>query len=424
MVGAVSAKRVRPRGVVLGAKLALALFLTLGLFEAALHAFPALLPAWYLELFPMHGVEFFRPGILERTPIEGLPLPIPLEPLSGPPPADLVELGLVPPSEDSDRRRFPRVEIPVDSLGFPNPRDVEDADLVILGDSMAVAAGARAPRGLQAELEEATGLRVSNLGVAGIGPVQEAWLLEEMALAKSPRCVVWLFFGGNDVTLSLEPFVHRQRGETTWAEAYADRRKPRLVLPDLVARSLARRPAARREPLPGVSFTLADGTAQPLWFNPFTLRQLEWTREQWQGNRGWIEVRAVLARARELCASRGIALVLVYVPPAEEVYLPHVEPDAARIHAMASFDLPHPVAAEPARFLAALLERRSSLEACVRDFCAENGIAFLSAVPALEALARKGELGYLVTDTHWQDAGQRAVLAPLVALLEREGVLE
>jgi hypothetical protein len=424
MAAAAPTTSARSRAVRVGIGLLLALGAALLLAEALLHAFPALLPRWYRELFPMHGIEFFRPGILEETPIEGLPLPILVEPHAGPPPADLKDMGVVPAGEDADRRRFPEVVIPIDAQGFPNPRVLDAADLLILGDSFAVAAGSRRPPGLAALLEEATGKSVYNLGVSAVGPVQEAWLLENVGLAKEPRCVLWLFFAGNDATASLEPLLHRERGRATYAQAYAERRAPRFILADL-ARKLAARPDEREaQPVPGIPFTLADGSVQELWFNPFTLRQLAWSRDDWQANRGWIAVQSILERGREACESRGAKLVLVYLPTAEEVYLPFVAQDPGRVHALASFGLAEPLAIEPRELHETLLERRASLESCVREFCAAQRITFFSAVPALESLARRGELAYLVADTHWHSEGQRALLEPLLEVLRREGVVE
>ena len=60
----------------------------------------------------------------------------------------------------------------------------------------------------------------------------------------------------------------------------------------------------------------------------------------------------------------------------------------------------------------------------MRDFCAAEGIRFVSATPALTELARGGEIGYLVTDTHWQAVGQSALVEPILRELDSLGVLD
>jgi hypothetical protein len=409
----------------LALRLLLAFLAALLALELALQLFPALLPRGYRARFPMQGVELFHPGVLERTPVEGLPLPLLGGPQRGPPPSDLKELGVVPPEEESDARAFPEVEIPADGLGFPNPTELERADLALIGDSFAVAMGVTRPAGLQARLARATGLRVFNAGVAGIGPVQERWLLEAVVLPKQPRAVLWFFFEGNDLSASYEPLLHRQAGRTTWAEAYADRRRPRLFLPDLLAHVFSPRSGEPRcSPLPAFLLRRADGSAQRLWFHPDYLRQLATGAADWAANPVWAAVQAELRAARDACRARGTRLLLVYLPTKEALYLPRVEPDPALLLRTASATLAAPLPVEPAAFQEQALANRHALEELVRAFCAAEGIPFLPATPGLEALAARGELGFLVADSHWQSVGQEALLEPLLAFLREQGVLE
>jgi len=421
----VSAPRAKGgRATRLATKLLLAVLAAVGVvgaLEVLLHAAPSILPYWYRRTFPMHGVELFHPGLLDRVPIEGVPLPLVVEPRRGPPPADLKELGLVPREEASDVRRFPWIHVPADERGFPNPEVFDAADIVLIGDSFAVAAGVLEPEGLQGRLAAATGLRVYNLGVSALGPVRELWLLENVALGMKPRCVVWFFFSGNDVIGSARPLVEKSKGNETWGQLYADHRPPRLILPDLIrkAASSAFSEPAGADPLPGFRYTLADGTVQPLWFLPFHLQMLRLDRAQWEGNNGWKNARDVLSRASETCTAAGVRFLVVYVPSKVEVYLPYVEADPDQLDRTMSWDYP-----EPRPDLQELLERRRSLEEAASAFCAASWIPFLSATGPLESMAARGELGYLVADTHWQVDGQAALLPSLLAWLESEGILE
>jgi len=403
----------------------IALGLSLGLVELAFHLSPGLLPAGYRERFAMHGVELFHPGILETTPIRGVPLPLVVQAHVGPPPADLKELGVAPQEQDDDARRYPEIHLPSDANGFPNQRALEQADILFLGDSFGVALGALEPEGLQQALSEATGLTVYNLSIAGIGPVREEFLLERVGLELQPRCVVWFFYSGNDATLSIDPLVQEYHGRKTWAEAYADRRAPSLHLPELVRLALAR-PAAPplADPLPGHGFRLEDGTLQPIWFLPDNLRQATWTRERWEQELGWRNAREVLARVKERCSREGVALLLVYVPTKAEVYLPHIEAQAPLVLENARRRFQEPISATADEFLSQALAQRTSLEESFHAFCEEQGVSQLSATPYLAALAAAGELGYLATDSHWQETGQLTLLKPLVDALIGMGVVE
>lgn len=396
----------------------------LGGIELLLHLAPGVLPRGYLAHYPGHGTEFLHPDVFERTPVEGILLPHLSASRIGPPPADLVELGLAPRDADEDRRAFPRVVIPADERGFVNVALPAQAELALVGDSFGVACGVREPAGLQALLEERTGLGVFNASVAGIGPAQERWLLETEVLPRTPRVVVWLFFGGNDVTADHEAWLARRAGHATWAEAWPERRRPRWILPDLVARSLASPPPAPcPQPLPPFELELVDGGARRQWFAPDQLAQLAWDEATWRAYPAWEPVRTTLVAAHEACRARGARLLFVYLPSAPEVLLPFARPDPALlVRALGATG--QPVPAEPAEaLLARMLAHRHALEAVLRAACTEAGIPFLSAVPALTAAASEGQQVYLVTDTHWTATGQRALLEPLLAFLRAEGGL-
>jgi hypothetical protein len=406
----------------LSAAVVLAVLVAIAGAELVLRVEPRLLPGWYLERFPLYGAELFDREAFEHTPVDGLPLPIPVAPHVGPPPSDLKGMGLVPEDEDRDARDFPRVVLPVDELGLPNERALEAADLLLVGDSFAVSAGMSEPPGLQARLAVASGLTIYNLGVAGIGASQELYLLETVGLPKAPRAVVWLFFAGNDTIDALVLRRAKKQGATSFADLHPGKRAPALVLPDLV-RALLRGRSAPTSGAPLAGLALRGRTGTRMWFNPGALLALQRTSEEWRADKGWIDSQAALLRAREMCDAAGAQILFVYVPSKEQVYLPHVEPDAELLLRMLNHGPGEDLALAPAEFLARALERRGVLEACFAAFCEEHGLAWMSATPCLEELARAGELAYLTADTHWQTRGQAALFGPLLERLRELGVV-
>lgn len=415
------------RALARGLGLALGLALGVVALELALRWRPQWLPSWYRETFVFQGVELFHPGILARTPVEGVPLPLPVGTFTGVPPADLIEQGIAPPDAREDAERWPDLLIPADADGFPNPERRERAELVLLGDSFGVGAGVERPPGLRARLAERTGLSVYDVSVAGIGPIHEEWLLREVVLAKQPRAVIWLFYAGNDVTYSIEPLAYRRLGFATYAEAHAGRLRPRSFLLDLWRRSRERASGPPRTPLPGFPLRRADGSLRPIWFQPENLAQLGYPRELWEASIGWRTAREALERGIEAARASGVVPILVYLPSKAEVYLPYVEdePELLRrtVEAYAAPDADAPEESAAA-LRARLLEHRGALEALFLAFCEERGVACLSATPWLERLAREGRLGYLATDTHWNTEGQAALLEPLCELLREQGLLD
>ena len=142
---------------------ALALGIALAAAEALFHLAPGLVPESFRQRFPPHGVEFFAPGVLDRTPVDGVPIPTGIRPFDGPPMHDLADVGVARAGIVLDRRDVPRLVLPVDRDGFVNApalagaADASDApvDLAILGDSFAALAGQSEPPGLVAALARA-----------------------------------------------------------------------------------------------------------------------------------------------------------------------------------------------------------------------------------------------------------------------------
>ena len=407
----------------IGIRLAISLVVFYVLLEVALHQLPEVLPPAYRESYPLHGVELVMPGILDETLIEALPLPVMVVAQSGSPPADLVEKGIAPADVDDDRRCFPRYVTPADELGLPNEKKPEQADIVLVGDSFLVWAAVTDPPGLTVRLAETTGRSVYNLGVSGIGPVRGAWILREVGLPLKPRLVIWFFFGGNDVTDTWVCLDYAKKGYKTHADVFADRRPPFLRVPDLICFLLSDTPE-RPEPLPPFFGPVGAERMRSEWFSGSYLSQLVLSTEQWEKQEATRAALSVLKRARAEVNEAGARFLVVYLPSKAQVHLPLAVPDAELLHRAGARGTSGPSPLEPEEFLAMALANHGALEKIVEAFCSEEGIAYFSATPILEELARRGESGYMTTDTHWSPVGQEAVLGPLLELLEREGMLE
>ncbi|MEW6074290.1 MAG: hypothetical protein AB1726_17060, partial [Planctomycetota bacterium] len=406
-----------------GAALAISLAAAYGLLEVVLHRVPRLLPLDYRESYPLGGIEFYRPGILDQTPLDALPPPVINAPWEGPLPSDLIARGVVPADVDEDRRCYPHVIAPADEMGFPNLARPDRADVVLVGDSFLVSAGLAEPPGLAAQLAQRTARTVYNLGVSGCGPVHELHYLCEWGLPLEPDLVLWFFFGGNDL---LDVYVHltyTRTGYATWGELFADQRPPRLFVPDLVRFYAARVSRASAEPLSPLRLRTPEGGTRPIWFLGTYLVELSYRRADIERKKVWPATTEVLRRARDIVEGAGARFAVVYLPTKAQVYVPYVEPDAEAIFAMGRRGEHGVPQTSPAQFLADVLANRNAVEDALADFCAAEGISYFSATPALEGLARRGELGFLTADTHWSVDGQAAALDPLLDFLAAEGLL-
>lgn len=422
-IRSVSAPR-RKRALIALAALACALAVAGVLGELALRADPMLLPSWYRERFPLHGVEFFRPGVLAETPIDALVLPYPVGPHDGPPPADLAVIGVASPDDRSDALRFPRLVLPIDRQGLPNAVERTRADVVLVGDSFALWAAITEPPGLLPRLEQETGLSIHDVGVSGIGPRTELWLLREVGLHKEPKLVLWFFFGGNDPYDALTLVGYERRGCRTFADVFGEKRPPPLWMPSVLHAAFDRwRSEPARPSLPPFRFEDSSGREHATWFHPIYLAYLAATRAQWEQDPGWLECQRVLREGRSLVEAAGARFVLVYLPSKEQVYLPVVEPDADLVRSTVAHERPDALRGDAAELLRDCLAHRGELETLVSEFALREGMFLLSATPTLEAFAARGEPCYLAADTHWDPLAQGAFVAPLLAFLHENQLL-
>lgn len=411
---------------------ALALGVALATVEALFHLAPGLVPESFRQRFPPHGVEFFAPGVLDRTPVDGVPIPTGIRPFDGPPMHDLADVGVARAGIVLDRRDVPRLVLPVDRDGFVNApalagaADAADApvDLAILGDSFAALAGQSEPPGLVAALARELGVRIHNTGVPGIGPEHELWLLRQRALPRRPRVVLWFVYGGNDFINAYFLQLARSGGAATLADIHRDARRPTFVLPALAASWFAPAASAPTDAgeLPPVRVRGCADAAT--WFHPDTLRFLGLSREALQGMPAWSSIAAALAAGQRDVAAAGGRLFVVYLPGKEQAMLPLLADDAelvSRYLARSSLAV-IPVPPEPAAALALVRANADAMEQLVAAQCAAIGAEYWSATPVLRAAVANCAEAYYRADSHWRAEGQALVAPELVVRLRALGL--
>ena len=387
------------------------------LAEGVLRLFPTLLPESYLAGFPGRGIEFFHPGVLGETPIGALPLPLGRA-YSGPPPGDLQALGLAPSTDQADRTKHAWLRFPADARGLPNERALDQAHVLLIGDSFLVSASIEEPIGLQHRLSSTLGRTIYNLGVSGIGPRHEFWLMEEVGMALEPELVLWFFFAGNDLDDERALLELEAEGVETHADRPGHRGLPRLRTLSLV-QALAESGVSETDAsLPGFALRSPIGTGPPLWFLPAYVWQLGLDQDQWKEHPGWPGTRASLVHAHTLAREGGARFVLVYLPSKAQVYWPYVEHDPELLRRFLEWGVDTPLELDPAAVLEQTLANRNELESLLASFCADQGIPFFSARPVFEERARRGELVFLTTDSHWDGDGQAALAPPLAEFID------
>ena len=85
-----------------------------------------------------------------------------------------------------------------DHRGFRNDIDMDQADVVVVGDSYVESPMLPGSSLLTTQLSHQLQTSVANLGISGYGPEQELVVLKRYALNLQPKTIVWVFFEGND----------------------------------------------------------------------------------------------------------------------------------------------------------------------------------------------------------------------------------
>jgi hypothetical protein len=272
-----------------------------------------------------------------------------------------------------------------DQNGFRNDRDMERADVVVIGDSYVESPMLPNSALLTTALSQALGVPVANLGISGYGPEQELIVLKRYALNLRPKTIVWLFFEGNDL-LQLDP-EEKERG---FAQVDAGTPLDSYWMRSLTRSLLVLSKKAAQGCVPQHTYLQYRGTFQEasgkqtemfFWEKPVPLKPTDRLRLE--------RFRSIVAEANELCRQQGIRFVVAFVPVSYRVHqgLANFEPSTSEMREWPLNNLPDEV------------------EPMVRAISPD--IAFVDLTHPLRAAAAAGVLTYLPDDTHWTAEGQR-----------------
>ena len=289
-----------------------------------------------------------------------------------------------------DTTRRYRADVQYDRNGFRNVRDLERAEVVVIGDSFVEGPLIAQEDLLTTHLEQALGTPVLNLGQTGYGPQQELAVLKRFALPAQPRVVVWMVFEGNDLT---HDFQRYERSVADWPQ-YSRK------LNGWSARSFTRNAL-----MFGIRSLTPPPDKSPLGLRRFGLLQVP---PEMRGERKWFAYEQkpfapsdeacidgsleIFDKARRICAERGVRFMLVLVPIAYRVYhdLCTFPPDSD-IHDWILTDVPDRL----------------------RDWSENAGVEFIDLAPPLREAAQT-KLVFFLDDGHWNEHGH-AVAADVIA---------
>jgi hypothetical protein len=287
-------------------------------------------------------------------------------------------------------RRTAPMHFTTDKHGFRNAVDRDVADVVLLGDSYIEGAYVSDDETCAAVLENKSGLRVMNLGLAGYGTLQELEVLIQRAVSMRPRLVAWFFFEGNDLYNDVDfegslPFLRERRpyNESRWTGSWSEfcgRSGTRTVF-RAVRRALD--PIAPNSVATCGSFRDASGVTHQMYY--YSYGSLDYDEYEM----GCFErTKVAFRRGRDVCRDNDIQLVLFYLPMKFRVY-----------GDLCSFPAASPCVTWKPWDLVDYFQR----------FCKEESIPCVDLTPLMRTTAMNGELLYAPEDSHWNSQGHAFV---------------
>lgn len=316
------------------------------------------------------------------------------------------------------------ISFSTDARGFRNARALEQADVVVLGDSFAAGDHVSDDESWCALLQKRWRTPVYNLAVSGLNPHDYLNALLAYGLALKPKLVLVMIYEGNDFKDYGPPIEVAAPEQASFFFGLrngplASRLKGLMIARLGPLRAHCQVPGWSNLSWMPIALTNEAGT-QYYSFLPKRLLRLHLTESEFRGSPSWRHKRRLFEEMQYVAQQVGIRLVLVYAPSKPHVLMPIVRDriPAAGLHRFASFrrrKLP-----PPEEFKGAVYLNLGALERVFSAFCDEARIECISTTESLRAHALTGKQVYYTYDQHWTKLGHIAAADALARHLEAD----
>ncbi|MHC4623206.1 MAG: SGNH/GDSL hydrolase family protein [Planctomycetota bacterium] len=327
----------------------------------------------------------------------------------------------------------------VDKRGFRNKTDLQEYDVVTLGDSFTEGSHVSDEHAWPVLFGQKRNMTVYNLGMSGGSPVTYLETLKRFGLALSPKVVICMIYEGNDFRGSNFAPNKDKKGfsfETLYKASplrHAIKRALIRSLGPVNSRRFSRH--AQRDPQYSPSHPLYAVSWLPLAvpdgpypkYYAFKIKRLLshfLTGDDLKQSTGCQALLSKLREIKNLCNDNNIRFILMYCPDKPHVLLPLISDklpaDKLRAFlALKNKDLP------PAdELIDILIPRLEHREAVIEEFCRAETIEFVSLTePLREEILRASQV-YYTYDQHWTPVGQKIAANALCRHLQNHPSIE
>jgi hypothetical protein len=286
-----------------------------------------------------------------------------------------------------------------DENGFRNAAGVGRADVVFIGDSYTEAAQVSQEDTFVRRVAAVSGLSVVNLGLGAYGPQQELIVLQRYGLAYHPRVVVWQLFEGNDLKDAMNFAQWRKNPQRVRTSI-----KERYLSSSLLTEWLSKTRQTQTD-VPTVKLRLSDGTVRQI-----RLRYEYEPDEPTKFPQSLAETTHAIELGYRFCQSKGIQLVVVFVPTMVRVMEPYITFERAE---------------DRERYLPkSLVNDKSDFSGRMAEFCGKLGCPFIDTFTALRhAAATDNRSLYIPNDEHLDIRGHEVVAQTVLEWLRSQAIV-
>ncbi len=317
----------------------------------------------------------------------------------------------------------------IDSRGFRNLQNLEQADIVVLGDSFTEGSHVSDEHPWPVVFGQATKAKVYNLGMSGANPRDYLIIFEKIAQHLKPQWIICMIYGGNDfraskVDVPMPDAIPDQDSESsksksqvkqaseskeTLAQKFRNYYKSSPIVlncKQFMINYLG--PIHSKGSVAGaeiISWLPIEVAHHYYAFQPKDLMDRYNTQAEFEQHPNWLSVANIILQLQQQCQAKDIGLILVYAPTKPEVILPLVEEQlpwdqVQKFSQFAKSKLP------PApEFRRCLMENLGVQEKVLQEFCLQKSIHFVSLTTPLRLAMQQGQQVYFTYDQHWTPLG-------------------
>ena len=332
------------------------------------------------------------------------------------------------------RPGYPDIEytLTTDKRGFRNKTNLEEYDIVALGDSFAEGSNVTDDDVWAAKLAQKSNLTVYNLGMAGSHPGIYLETLRKFGTNLSPKIVLCMVYEGNDFRTS------NYKREDTFGHHVSNYFKSsplRLSLERLMINRLSLAKSKNSEETVASGNNHVDSDKPDTNSIGTTISALSWlpvavpdgpdakyytftvknllahyvTEGKFLRSKGCKQTLASLRQIKKTCNENNIPLFIVYAPDKSHVLLPLIQHNVPSENLRAFMELKENNLPPRDQLMDTVMARLDVQESAIKKFCRHESIEFISLTEPLREGIAQGQQLYFTYDDHWTPIGHEVV---------------